>query len=97
MRFGDLLTRPAAWGRFAKKRVMSVPPMNKVKDWPRLAETAADPGSLLPGPAGLTVNFGRPLGRPSGEVTIDLPWAEVEPFLSPRGRRIAAGFRRQAR
>ena len=97
MRFGDLLARPADWGRFAKKRVLSVPPMNEVKDWPRLAETATDPESLLPGPAGLTVNFGRPLGRPSGEVTLELSWKEVEPFLSPTGRRIAAGFRRQRR
>jgi uncharacterized protein YecT (DUF1311 family) len=97
MRFGDLLTRPAEWGRFARKRVLSVPPMNIVKDWPRLAETATDPGSLLPGPAGLTVNFGSPLGRPSGEVTLELSWKEVEPFLSPTGRRIAAGFRRQGR
>jgi uncharacterized protein YecT (DUF1311 family) len=97
MRFGDLLTRPGDWGRFARKRVLSVPPMNKFKDWPRLAETATDPGSLIPGPAGLTVNFGRPLGRPSGEVTIELSWKEVEPFLSPNGRRIAAGFRGQGR
>jgi hypothetical protein len=71
--------------------------MNHVADWPRLAETATHPGALLPGPAGLTVNFGRPLGRPSGEVTIELSWDEVEPFLSPRGRRIAAGFRRYRR
>jgi uncharacterized protein len=99
MRFGDLLTRPAEWGRFAKRRVMAVPPMNGMKDWPwpSLAQTAQDPGSLLPGPAGLTVNFGTPLGRPSGEVTLELTWAEVEPFLSPSGRRIAAGFRRQGR
>lgn len=97
MRFGDLLTRPAAWGRFAKKRVTAVPPMNAAPNWPRLAERATDPGALLPGPAGLTVNFGRPLGRPSGEVTLDLSWKEVEPFLSPSGRRIAAGFRRQRR
>ncbi|HEX8622640.1 MAG TPA: lysozyme inhibitor LprI family protein [Allosphingosinicella sp.] len=97
MRFGDLLTRRADWGRFAKKRVLSVPPMNSVKDWPRLAETAADPGSLVPGAAGLTVNFGRPLGRPSGEATIELSWKEVEPFLSPSGRRLAAGFARYKR
>jgi uncharacterized protein len=97
MRFGDLLTRPAEWGRFAKKRVISVPPMDSFKDWPRLAETATDAEALIPGPAGLTVNFGRPLGRPSGEVTIALTWKEVEPFLSPSGRRIAAGFRRQGR
>lgn len=97
MRFGDLLARPAEWGRFAKKRVLAVPPMNEVADWPRLAETATDPGSLIPGPAGLTVNFGRPLGRPSGEATIELSWKEVEPFLSPTGRRIAAGFRGQGR
>ncbi|HEX8626004.1 MAG TPA: lysozyme inhibitor LprI family protein [Allosphingosinicella sp.] len=97
MRFGDLLTRPAEWGRFAKKRVTAVPPMNAAPNWPRLAETATDPGSLIPGPDGLTVNFGRPLGRPSGEVTLSLSWAEVEPFLSPTGRRIAAGFRRHRR
>jgi uncharacterized protein YecT (DUF1311 family) len=97
MRFSDLLTRPAEWGRFARKRVLAVPPMNEVKDWPRLAETATDPTSLLPGPAGLTVNFGRPLGRPSGEVTIELSWKEVEPFLSPSGRRLAAGFARYKR
>jgi uncharacterized protein YecT (DUF1311 family) len=99
MRFGDLLTRPAEWGRFAKRRVMAVPPMSGVKDWPwsHLPQTAQDPGSLLPGPAGLTVNFGTPLGRPSGEVTLELSWKEVEPFLSPKGRRIAAGFRRQGR
>lgn len=97
MRFGDLLVRPAEWGRFAKRRVLAVPAMNGVKDWPTLAETARDPGSLLPGPAGLTVNFGRPLGRPSGEVTLELTWKEVEPFLSPRGRQIAAGFRSQSR
>ncbi len=97
MRFSDLLTRPADWGRFAKRRVVAAPPMNDHPNWPRLAERATDPDALVPRPAGLTVNFGRPLGRPSGEVTVEIGWAEVEPFLSPTGRRIAAGFRRQVR
>jgi uncharacterized protein YecT (DUF1311 family) len=97
MRFGDLLTRPAEWGRFARKRVLAVPPMNAHPDWPRLDERATDPGSLVPGPAGLTVNFGTMLGRPSGEVKVEIGWAELEPYLSARGRRIAAGFRRQGR
>jgi hypothetical protein len=95
MRFADLLVRPAAWGRFAEARAMAVAPMRGT-GWRGLGRYARQAGALIPGPAGLTVNFGRPLGRPSGEVTIELSWKEVEPFLSPAGRRIAAGFKRQA-
>jgi uncharacterized protein YecT (DUF1311 family) len=97
MRFGDLLTRPADWTRFAERRIMAIPPMNDWPNWRWLGELAKDPGSLIPGPGGLVVSFGRPLGRPSGEVTLELSWKEVEPFLSPGGRRLAASFARWKR
>jgi hypothetical protein len=66
MRSSDLLTRPSEWGRFARKRVLAVPPMNSVKDWPHLAETATHPGSLIPGPAGITSISGRRWAVPAG-------------------------------
>jgi uncharacterized protein YecT (DUF1311 family) len=97
MRFSDLLSRPADWGRFAEKRILAAPAMKDFSAWPRLRERATDPGSLIPGPSGLTVNFGTMLGRPSGEIAVELSWKEVAPFLSPSGRRIAAGFARQGR
>lgn len=57
-------------------------------------ETLRDRSSWRITQAGVAINFGEVFGYASGDQIVEMSWSELDPFLSPFGRRIARGLSR---
>ena len=97
LRLADLVERPAAFRAAAYRRLTAAYPGLDFTGFRHVADAALSPGNWEPTRAGLVVHYGTIFGRPSGDMAAAVGWREMAPFLSARGRRIAASFGEDAR
>jgi uncharacterized protein YecT (DUF1311 family) len=94
--FADLVERAEDFRAAAFRRLQRSNPEHRFSAAGHVPGIALSPSSWEPSAEGLVVHYGTVWGRPSGDMVATLRWAEMAPFLSARGRRIAASFGPQA-
>ena len=92
LRTSHLVQRPAAFRSTAYRRLTAAYAGLDFSGFRHVPDVALHSESWEPTAAGLVVHYGTIFGRPSGDMAATLPWREMAPFLSARGRRIAASF-----
>jgi|GEM_PF-1811462 len=92
LRLGDLVEWPAAFAGAAYRRLAAAYPELDFSGFRHVPDSALSPGTWEPTRAGLVVHYGTIFGRPSGDMAAIVGWRQMAPFLSARGRRIAASF-----